>query len=42
MPKGARDYVEWVERRLGLSVSIVSVGKSREQTILRDKAFDWS
>ncbi|MEK7745843.1 MAG: adenylosuccinate synthetase, partial [Elusimicrobiota bacterium] len=42
LPKGARDYVEWVERRLGLPVSIVSVGKSREQTILRDKSFSWA
>ena len=42
LPGGARDYVEWVERRLGLPVSIVSVGKSREQTILRDKSFSWA
>jgi len=36
LPSGARDYVLWVEKQLGVPVSIVSVGQSREQTILRD------
>ncbi len=41
LPKGARDYVLWIEKRLGVPVSIVSVGQSREQTIVRDPRAVW-
>ncbi|MFH1723528.1 MAG: adenylosuccinate synthase [Elusimicrobiota bacterium] len=37
LPRGARDYVQWIESRLGIPVRIVSVGKSSEQTILRGR-----
>lgn len=35
LPKGARDYVLWIERKLGVPVSMVSVGPGRAQTIVR-------
>lgn len=36
LPKAARDYVAYVERATGLPVQIVSVGRSVEETILRE------
>ncbi len=41
LPKTAREYVSAVERRLGVPIPIVSVGQSREQTIVRRNAFPW-
>ena len=35
LPVSARDYVERVEKWLGVPIAIVSVGQSREQTIVR-------
>jgi adenylosuccinate synthase len=37
LPASCKSYVRWVERKLGVPVSIVSVGQSREATILRDR-----
>ncbi len=37
LPKGARDYVEWIESKIGVPITIVSVGQDRDQTIVRDK-----
>jgi adenylosuccinate synthase len=34
LPKNARKYVEYIEKKLGTRVSIVSVGPKREETIL--------
>ncbi|MDP3542983.1 MAG: adenylosuccinate synthase [Elusimicrobiota bacterium] len=42
LPRGAREYVLAVEKLLGVPVSIVSVGQSREQTIVRDATRLWS
>ncbi len=42
LPRGAREYVLAVERRVGVPVRIVSVGQSREQTIVRDAASLWT
>ncbi|MBI3550286.1 MAG: adenylosuccinate synthase [Elusimicrobia bacterium] len=42
LPKFARDYVEWVEKELKVSIDIVSVGRSQENTIIRDKSFAWA
>ncbi|MDE2141253.1 MAG: adenylosuccinate synthase [Elusimicrobia bacterium] len=42
LPLGARRYVLAVEKLLGVPVSIVSVGQSREQTIVRDARRLWS
>ncbi|MFA6030611.1 MAG: adenylosuccinate synthase [Elusimicrobiota bacterium] len=40
LPKGARDYVLEIERRLGVPIPIVSIGRDREQTLLRGP-FRW-
>ena len=41
LPPSARAYVLQVEKWLGLPVSIVSVGQSRDQTIVRHPRFVW-
>jgi adenylosuccinate synthase len=41
LPPKARAYVEWVEKFLKTPVTIVSVGREREATILRDRKFGW-
>ncbi|MDE2491016.1 MAG: adenylosuccinate synthase [Elusimicrobia bacterium] len=41
LPLGAREYVLAVERKLGVPILIVSVGQSREQTIVRDAKALW-
>ena len=35
LPKTAQSYVRWVEAQLGCPIAMVSVGPSREQTIMR-------
>jgi adenylosuccinate synthase len=40
LPRGARDYVRFIERELGVEAAVVSVGKSREQTLLRRPSVD--
>ncbi|MDE2141050.1 MAG: adenylosuccinate synthetase, partial [Elusimicrobia bacterium] len=42
LPLGARRYVLAVEKLLGVPISIVSVGQSREQTIVRDARRLWT
>ncbi len=39
LPKHARDYVETIEHLTGVKVTLVSVGPSREQSILRESPF---
>jgi adenylosuccinate synthase len=39
LPKNARDYVETIEHLTGVPVNLVSVGPSREQSILRKSPF---
>jgi adenylosuccinate synthase len=39
LPKQARDYVETIEHLTGVKVTLVSVGPSREQSILRESPF---
>ena len=34
LPLNARKYIQFLEKQLGLPVSIISVGPSREQTII--------
>jgi adenylosuccinate synthase len=41
LPRGAREYVLAVEKRLGVPIPIVSVGQSREETIVRDPKHLW-
>jgi adenylosuccinate synthase len=40
-PVEARRYISFIERAAGVRCSIISLGKSREQTILTDKEFPW-
>jgi adenylosuccinate synthase len=42
LPRGAREYVLAVEKKLGVPILIVSVGQSREQTIVRDARVLWT
>ncbi|MGA8832850.1 MAG: adenylosuccinate synthase [Desulfomonilaceae bacterium] len=39
LPKNARDYVEMIEHLSGVSVTLVSIGPAREQSILRKTPF---
>jgi adenylosuccinate synthase len=39
LPKNARDYVETIEHLTGVPVTLISVGPSREQSILRKSPF---
>ncbi len=39
LPKNARDYVETIQHLTGVPVTLVSVGPSREQSILRESPF---
>ncbi len=41
LPKAAQDYVKFLEKQVGVPMDIVSMGASRDQTILRDKKFRW-
>jgi adenylosuccinate synthase len=41
LPKGTMRYIEFVEKYLETPISIVSVGREREATILRDPKFAW-
>ena len=36
LPEAARDYVQFLGRKLGVPISIVSVGPERGQTIMID------
>ncbi len=38
LPQGARDYIAWIERLVGVPVGIVSVGPDRAQTIFVQQA----
>ena len=38
LPKEARDYILFIEQEIGVPISIVSTGPSREEIILRKKA----
>jgi adenylosuccinate synthase len=42
LPEKARSYVEWVENHLKTPISLVSVGREREATIVRDRSFAWA
>ncbi len=39
LPKNAKDYVETVQHLTGIPVTLISVGPSREQSILREPPF---
>ena len=35
LPKAARDYVEFIEKRVGCPITYVSVGPGRDELIVR-------
>ena len=35
LPENAKSYVEYLERTIGVPISIVAVGPDRDQTIMR-------
>jgi adenylosuccinate synthase len=39
MPSGLKGYIEYIEKKTGKSISIVSVGPDRKQTIIRKELF---
>ncbi len=41
LPENARRYIEILEERLGIKVSFISTGASREETILREAAYSF-
>jgi adenylosuccinate synthase len=38
LPQGARDYIAWIEKLVGVPVGVVSVGPDRKQTIFLERA----
>ncbi len=41
LPAAARSYVKFLEKETGAPMSLISMGRSREETILLDKKFRW-
>jgi len=41
LPANAKRYVKFLEKQVGAKVSIISRGRSREETIMIDKKFRW-
>ncbi|MGQ0643882.1 MAG: adenylosuccinate synthase [Elusimicrobiota bacterium] len=41
LPKAAQNYVRFLEKESGARVDIISMGSSRDETILMDKKFRW-
>ena len=35
LPENAKSYVEYLEKKVGVPISIVAVGPDRDQTIMR-------
>ena len=40
LPQAARDYVRWIEDRLGVPADLIGVGPERDATIERANPFD--
>ncbi len=40
LPAAARDYVSYIERAVGVSIGLISLGPDRAQTILRDSRLE--
>lgn len=40
LPRAVRGYVEWIEERVGVPVSLLSVGPGRDDNIIRSRLFD--
>jgi adenylosuccinate synthase len=41
LPKTAQAYVRFLEKEVGAPMSLISMGRSREETIVMDKKFKW-
>jgi adenylosuccinate synthase len=41
LPKAAQDYVKFLEKESGAPMCLISMGRSREETIVMDKKFKW-
>jgi adenylosuccinate synthase len=41
LPKTAQAYVQFLAKEVGAPVSLISMGRSREETIVMDKKFKW-
>ena len=37
LPRAARDYVEWIEERIGIPIEMLSVGPERDAVIPRTR-----
>ena len=37
LPQAARDYLEFIEKEVGVKICMISVGQQREQTIIKNK-----
>ena len=40
-PKAAREFVAALEKAIGAECALVSMGKSRDETLVLDKKFSW-
>jgi adenylosuccinate synthase len=40
LPKGARDYLNRIEKLCGVPIDLISTGPDREETIVRRHPFD--
>jgi adenylosuccinate synthase len=41
LPAAARDYVKFLEKQVGAPMSFISMGRSRDETIMMDRQFKW-
>ena len=41
LPKAAKAYVAFLEKEVGAPMTLISMGRSREETIVMDKKFKW-
>ena len=41
LPETAKQYCRFLEKEVGVPLALISMGRSREETILLDKSFQW-
>jgi adenylosuccinate synthase len=41
LPDAAKKYCRFLEKEVGVPMALISMGRSREETILLDKSFRW-
>jgi len=42
LPRAAQSYIKFLEKEVGVPMTLISMGRSREETILMDKKFKWA